>query len=500
MPLISYESALENLCNSTGNTWMSSSQVESYFKKYNAGSLSMLTPLIQKEKIKVAKKDGQTLLTCSKFYQSEIHVVNNIFRIMKAKIPSYSNDYLDSMIDLIEQDKNTKLHKDQRAAVKKAVNSSFMVLTGGPGTGKTFVLNFIHEVHKLINKNMRIDYTAPTGKAARRITESTGFPATTLHSKLQITADKPTPEALSSDIKLLIVDEISMLDIFIMNALTQAVATGTKLILVGDTDQLPSVGPGAVLRDLINSHVVPTAALTATFRQDGDSILFDNIQRIKKGDAHLISGEDFKIAVPNNGLSPHEILLWLYKQEAKEYGMENVMCLTPFRRKGIICSNKINIEIQKYVNPTGASFDNGYGTIFRKGDIVMQLNNRELVANGDIGIVNEVYKTGISVKFIDCEVHYTASTISDLTLAYAMSIHKSQGSEAKSVITTLLPENKIMLQRNLLYTAVTRAKLKHSLLCEPKAIKDAIDNVASNNRITLLQELLIYKATGKLPA
>lgn len=493
-----YTDVLDNLCNASGNTWLSYSQVQHFFEKNNE-TMNSLQPLIKDGTIKLAKKHDIQYLTLAKYYQAEIDIVENIFRILKSPHPHYSDAYLDKVIDQIERKKGAKLHINQREAVKKGVNNSFLVLTGGPGTGKTFVLNFINEAIHYINPKARIDYAAPTGKAARRITESTGFYASTLHSKLQISVDNTTPTPLSKDIYVLNVDEVSMLDIWTMLALMQAIQTGTKLILVGDTDQLPSVGPGAILRDLIASGVIPVAALTATFRQAGDSTLFDNIQRIKNGNAHLTAGDDFKIATPKDGLSAQDILLWMYKQEIKEWGsVENVMCLTPFRQSGDTCSNIINNKIQAYVNPSGATIRRNDGICFRKGDMVMQTENKNNVANGDVGIITDVYPgVGVSVQFCGYGRDYGMSDMAELTLSYAMSIHKSQGSEAKSVVTLLLNEHKQMLQRNLLYTAVTRAKKKCSLLCDPEAVSTAVNSEASCKRITMLKELLQYKITGK---
>lgn len=494
MAQVSYAQYFAMKLASTGNTWLLSSQVEQDLKRYGK-SLSCLDPLIKDKTIQVAKKeDGTLLLTLAQYKQAEINIVNNIYRILNAPRKTYPADYLNKLIDEIQIEKNAKLDINQRKAVIKAVNSNFMVLTGGPGTGKTFVLSFINAVHKKINPELKIDYAAPTGKAARRITESTGFFASTLHSKLKITKDNFIPERLSPFINILNVDEVSMLDVFVMEALVKAVQTGQTLYLIGDTDQLPSVGPGAILRDLIASGCVPVAQLTKTFRQEGDSILFDNIQRIKRGETHIVAGDDFRIAAVPKGMNPKEILLWMYKKEASEWGIENTMLLTPYRQSGETCSNILNVEIQKACNPTGPGIMKPDGMMLRKGDIVMQTENRTKCANGDVGkVVGVVGSSGLEVKFCDTTVNYNTSNLNDLTLAYAMSIHKSQGSEAKSVVTTLLSEHAAMLQRNLVYTAVTRARCRCSGLFDPDALKKAILTEASCQRITLLKELLQYK-------
>ena len=489
MAQVSYAQYFAMKLASTGNTWLLSSQVEQDLKRYGK-SLSCLDPLVKDKTIQVAKKeDGTLLLTLAQYKQAEINIVNNIYRILNAPRKTYPADYLNKLIDEIQIEKNAKLDINQRKAVIKAVNSNFMVLTG-----KTFVLSFINAVHKKINPELKIDYAAPTGKAARRITESTGFYASTLHSKLKITKDNFIPERLSPFINILNVDEVSMLDVFVMEALVKAVQTGQTLYLIGDTDQLPSVGPGAILRDLIASGCVPVAQLTKTFRQEGDSILFDNIQRIKRGETHIVAGDDFRIAAVPKGMNPKEILLWMYKKEASEWGIENTMLLTPYRQSGETCSNILNVEIQKACNPTGPGIMKPDGMMLRKGDIVMQTENRTKCANGDVGkVVGVVGSSGLEVEFCDTTVNYNTSNLNDLTLAYAMSIHKSQGSEAKSVVTTLLSEHAAMLQRNLVYTAVTRARCRCSGLFDPDALKKAILTEASCQRVTLLKELLQYK-------
>lgn len=494
MAQVSYTQFFEMKLASTGNTWLLSSQLDQELKRYGK-TLSCLDPLIRDKTIQVAKKeDGTTLLTLTRYKQAEINIVNDIYRILKSPRKTYPEDYLNRLIDEIQKEKGATLDIDQRKAVIKAINSSFMVLTGGPGTGKTFVLSFINAVHKKINQELKIDYAAPTGKAARRITESTGFFASTLHSKLKITKDNFNPEPLSPLINILNCDEVSMLDIFVMEALMKAVRTGQVLYLIGDTDQLPSVGPGAILRDLIASGCVPVAQLTKTFRQEGDSILFDNIQRIKRGEPHLVAGDDFKIAGVPSGMKPRDVLLWLYKKEAAEWGTDNVMLLTPYRKAGDTCSDILNTEIQKACHHAGPCITKSNGMSFRKGDIVMQTENRSKCANGDVGkVVGIVGNSGLEVEFCDTIVDYNTSNMNDLTLAYAMSIHKSQGSEAKSVVTTLLSEHTAMFQRNLIYTAVTRARSKCSGLFDPDALKKAILTEASCQRVTLLKELLQYK-------
>lgn len=481
---------LELLCRLTGHSWINEADLRRYWtKKTGSSSLSVLNKLIDSGKVYVSTKDEQNILTTARFFQTEIEIANEIFRLKTAPVRYYGDNYLDKIIDKLEAKKGIKLHIDQRKAVKCAVNSSFMLLIGGPGTGKTCVLNILNDVLYEIDKDMAILYAAPTGKAAKRITESTGFNSKTIHSLLKIENENSKPTAISSFFKALTVDEISMLDMFVALQLFKSIPTGCRIYLVGDADQLPSVGPGAVLRDMINSGSVNVSKLTKIFRQKGGSILFDNIMRIKGGDGHLSAGDDFKIAVPNSSMSKQEIFLYLYKKEVQAWGVNNVMCLTPYRQHGDTCSNVMNKRIQQMVNPHGPAISYK-DSIFRKGDIIMQLENRKECVNGDVGKVTGVYKSGITCLYDTAEVSYGTSEINQLSLAYAMSIHKSQGSEAKSVVTALLTDHQTMLQRNLLYTAVTRAKKNCTLFTEVPALKTAVENEASGQRITMLSEWL----------
>lgn len=494
MPQKTVEEVFETLFQSSGNTWITKNMLENFFYKHTKSrSLQSLNPYIRSDRVFVAQKDNELVFSIRKYALAEANIANNIIRIRDAAHATYSDEYLDSLIDEVEKKKNKKLHIGQRQAVKDAVNNLLIVLTGGPGTGKTTVLEFINDVLLLIDKDLQILYTAPTGKAARRITESTGFGASTLHKRLGITEEKMEPTPISKAFQMLTIDEVSMMDTLVAEATFKAVNTGMRLLLVGDIDQLPSVGPGSVLRDLIASGKIAVARLTKTFRQAGDSILFDNILRIQRGDYHLISGDDFKLAVPSSKISDRELLLYLYKKEIEVYGVHNVMCLTPYRKSGNTCSNIMNTEIQKMVNHNSEHIEDAFHRRFIKNDVVMQLENRDMCANGDVGFISKVYKNGIRVKYTDSECDYSINQLNQLDLAYAMSIHKSQGSQAKSVVTCLLPEHKAMMQRNLPYTAITRAEKKCTLLCEPEIVKYAIENEASSKRLTMLQEQISKK-------
>lgn len=480
---------LYSLCNLNGSTWAEEQLFRRYLLAvYKDSSLEKINPLIENGSIRVTRKNGSIYFSPAPYANGEAKIVENAYRILNAPHKTFKNEEINAAIDKIEKIKGLKLHEGQRNAVKVACNNNLIILTGGPGTGKTCTLNVMNDViTELMGGNIEILYTAPTGKASRRITESTGFPAYTLHKVLGLTQNNYEPKRIDKRYSVITVDEVSMLDVLCANALFKAVETGQKLILVGDTDQLPSVGAGAVLRDLIDSGCIPLAQLTKTFRQAGDSILFDNIQRVKRGNPSLKGGEDFRIAIPKNDIKSRDILLYQYMHNAYTYGMENVMVLTPMK-KGAMGSDKLNQMIQeRNTNSEKIILDD---KLFKKGDIVMQQINTETVANGDIGIIEKIDKYGVIVKYIDCECAYSKINIDQIGLSYAMTIHKSQGSEAPSVITCMLPEHEKMSQRNLLYTGITRAKSVCDLICSPEAIKKAVEINSTELRTTMLSDFL----------
>ena len=484
-------SMIEELLLQSGNTWLSEDYLSKVAGKLRKNtSLSFLNPDIKSGRLVARKVDGKVYITLPPYAKAEVNIALNILRVMDAPHRVYPEAVLDKKIDEVEKKKGLTLHEGQRNAVKMACNNNFLILTGGPGTGKTCVLNVINDVLVALG-NKNVLYCAPTGKAARRISQSTGFEAKTAHKLLEINPDSMEPRPFDRYVNVLICDETSMLDESLADAFLKAVQTGQRVIWVGDTDQLPSVGPGAILRDIISSGVVPVAKLTKTFRQQGESDLFDNIQLIKAGNYHLHAGKDFHLSKPVEGCSAMDQILYFYKQEVEKYGVENVMVLTPYRQHGDTCSIEVNRRIQEIVNPNPKGQIKVGREFYRTGDMVMFLQNDDDASNGDIGVIKAIHDTyaviAVNGKNIVCDKHVFAGRI---TLAYAMSIHKSQGSEAKSVITLMLNEHETMLQRNLLYTAVTRAKTECFLICEPEAVKKAIETEASCLRTTMLSEYL----------
>ncbi len=485
--------ALNSMIASSGNTW-----IPEYELLKQGISKESIAKSVNVEKSAVCcKVDGTKYLTTKNIATAENEVAFHALRILHGNEMLASHFYLDKAIKRAESKLELSFDKQQIDAICAAILNNLIVITGGPGTGKTCVLNGIHFVLSELDPNLKIAYYAPTGKAASRITESTGQPAMTLNRGLGLkeTSEQMQPSPLLTDV--VIVDEISMLDIFMAAALLKSVNSKTKLILVGDIDQIPSVGPGAVLRDFIESGVIPVVKLTKTFRQKNKDSLFQNIQYIKKGYSFLEEGEDFhvKYVQPKAKIKYSDIYFQMekdYEYLAKKYGQDQVVCLMPYRKAGTLCSNEMNRRLQNKMNPCSPAFK-WQDMEFRLGDPVIQLKNRLECANGDVGKVVKIDTDGVVVRYIDITVKYTGNEMEQITLAYAMSIHKSQGSEYKGVVTCLFSEHKTMLIRNLLYTAITRAKTECILWGDQPAVEKAIRTDGSDRRFTMLTEKLVYQ-------
>jgi exodeoxyribonuclease V alpha subunit len=386
----------------------------------------------------------------------------------------------------------------QKAAIQKALDSKVMVLTGGPGTGKTTTTQGIIEAYKA--RGMKIILAAPTGRAAKRMTEATGMEAKTIHRLLEYNPQdgykRNDENPLEGD--ALIVDECSMIDIMLFYNLMKAIPTGMRLILVGDIDQLPSVGAGNVLRDIIDSEEIPVVRLTRIFRQAQSSRIvmnahainaghFPNISNGQQTDFFFINAED-AATIPNTivGLV-RDRLPKAYKFQAKE-----IQVLTPMQRGEVGAAN-LNVLLQSALNPSGASLTRA-GYQYRKGDKVMQIRNNydKNVFNGDIGYITAVDENErtLQVTFDEKVVDYDVTELDELVLAYAITIHKSQGSEFPIVIIPVTMKHFVMLQRNLIYTGITRAKKICVLVGTTKALGYAIRNNPVCDRNTMLKERL----------
>ena len=386
----------------------------------------------------------------------------------------------------------------QQAAIRQALESKVMVLTGGPGTGKTTTTQGIIAAFK--SRGMQILLAAPTGRAAKRMTETTGMESKTIHRLLEYNPmggyKRNDENPLEGD--ALIVDECSMIDIMLFYNLMKAIPAKMRLILVGDIDQLPSVGAGNVLRDIIDSQRIPVVRLTRIFRQAQTSRIVMNAHAINAGRFPNISnGKDsdfFFIKAEDAEAIPQLIVSLVRDRLSRAYGYnpKEIQVLTPMQR-GNVGAGNLNTELQNALNPSGESLTRG-GYTFRRGDKVMQIRNNydKNVFNGDIGYVNAVDTTErtLTVIYDGRLVEYDVSELDELTLAYAVTIHKSQGSEFPVVVIPVTMKHFVMLQRNLIYTGITRAKKICVLVGTTKALAYAIHNQTVSQRNTKLKERL----------
>ena len=430
------------------------------------------------------------------FYYAEIGTANNLKGLMncmgKKAAPIQPNMEAITLQTGIEYD------EVQVAAIRQAVNSKVMVLTGGPGTGKTTTTQGIIAALKTMGYSILL--AAPTGRAAKRMSEATGMEAKTIHRLLEYNPAagyKRTDEnPLEGDV--LIVDECSMIDILLMNNLVKALPETMHLILVGDIDQLPSVGAGNVLRDIIDSERVPVVRLTRIFRQAQTSRIVMSAHAINEGKFPDISNgkdTDFFFIKNDDADAVATAIVDLVKNRLpKGYHMplSKIQVLTPMQR-GVVGSANLNLILQEALNPTKEGLSRG-GYNFRKGDRVMQIRNNydKEVFNGDLGYIESVNQEDrtLMVNFEERLVEYEVSELDELSLAYATTIHKAQGSEYPIVVMPVLMKHYVMLQRNLIYTGITRAKKVCVLIGSTKALAYAIHNLTVSNRNTKLKERL----------
>ena len=447
----------------------------------------------------------------------ENELAMTIAKISKIKTGSSIN--FDEEIRLMERIERVSLAPEQRNAVEVGLSNQFAVITGGPGTGKTTIIKFIRNIYQKNNKGKKILMCSPTGVAATRMSESTGGEACTVHKALNLIANEDGfyNDVEELDYDLIIVDETSMLDIYLAKVLVKALKRGAKMLFIGDVEQLPSVGPGAVLRDIIMSKVVPVAELKKVYRQADGSLIALNALLIKNGKCCFDYGEAFQFIPANSFEEASRIMTDLYLKEISIRGIQDVMMLSPFRQKTATGVNELN-KLRDFANPPSENkkeIDGGKGKIFREGDKVIQLKNVDAISNGDVGIITKIsdeavlddeghqvienekpkYEKKVTIDFgNDRIVSYDKEDLQMIDWSYAMTVHKSQGSEAHTVIFNLLDSHGIMLKRNLLYTAVTRAKKKVIIIGQMSAIEKAVVSGVSeeDRRTTLLSSKIRY--------
>ena len=408
----------------------------------------------------------------------------------------------ESDIDWAEKKNGAALADNQRLAMSTQLKNRVMVITGGPGCGKTFLLNFILSV--FLKNFETVLLAAPTGKAAVRMTESTGITASTLHSLLKIGHGSNTPEKL--DCALLVIDEFSMVDVPLFHKVIQALPPHASLLIVGDADQLPSIGAGAILNDLIQSNKIPFVRLNHIFRQSQGSMIIQNAHRIIQGESIYQHGtkEDFFFIDTDTPENAASIICELVANRIpKKYGFDpvkDIQVLCPMNRSACGTSS-MNYQLQEKLNPKPTESILSFGTRIGVGDRVMQMVNNysKGVSNGDSGIVEKISEDSeVVVRFPNGYATYDQNEVDELVLSYAMTIHKSQGSDFPVVIMPIMTTHFIMLQRNLVYTGLTRAKKLCIIVGQKKALAMAIRNNKSALRHTRLRNLLVNATKDKI--
>ena len=470
-------------------------------------------------KLVMKQTEDQVQIYASTFYYMELNVAV-MLRELNVKY-DFSETAVEQRIRKIEELSDLKLDEMQHIAVVEAVRSGLLVITGGPGTGKTTTINTIIQFFE--SEGMDISLAAPTGRAAKRMSETTGYEAKTIHRLLELSGgmdehsgfERNEQNPLETDV--LIIDEMSMVDITLIHNLLKAVVAGTRVILVGDVNQLPSVGPGCVLKDIIDSHACNVVRLNRIFRQASESDIIVNAHKINRGEPVVLDNKsrDFFFLKRYDANVIISICIQLIQQKLPKYVNAepfDIQVLTPMR-KGLLGVERLNTILQQYLNPPDAKkAEHEHGqTIFRVGDKVMQIKNNYQaewevrsrynipiekglgVFNGDMGLVREIntFSETLTVEYEEGRmVEYPFKELDQLDLAYAITIHKSQGSEYPAVIIPLLTGPRMLMNRNLLYTAVTRARKCVTLVGDEKAFYNMEANVNEQKRYSGLRDRL----------
>ena len=473
-------------------------------------------------KIILKQMEDQTQIYAASFYYMEANTATMLKRLNVSY--DVSDAEIEQRIRGIEKKSGMTLDEHQVTAVKEAVRNGLLVITGGPGTGKTTTINTIIRYFEL--EGLEIFLAAPTGRAAKRMSETTGFEARTVHRMLELNGgaegsggfERDESNPLEADV--IIVDEMSMVDISLMYSLLKAISVGTRLILVGDVNQLPSVGPGSVLRDIIQSHACNVVMLTKIFRQASTSDIIVNAHKINHGEEVILDNKsmDFFFLKRYDADVIINVVLQLIKQKLPKFvdaTPYDIQVLTPMR-KGLLGVERLNGILQRYMNPpANDKVEKEYGsTVFREGDKVMQTKNNYQLAweirtkfgltvdkglgifNGDMGIIRQIndFAEQMIIEFDEGRmVEYPYKLLDELELAYAITIHKSQGSEYPAVVIPLLSGPMMLMNRNLLYTAVTRARKCVTLVGNEVTFQQMIRNTSQQKRYSGLCDRLKEK-------
>lgn len=475
--------------------------------------------LCMERKTVMKEKDGKVIVYPAHYYYMELNTAKMLNDLdIDCQMPE---DMMEKRLRAVEEKEKIELDPLQHKAVIESIKHGLLILTGGPGTGKTTTINTMIQFFE--SEGLSILLAAPTGRAAKRMTETTGYEAQTIHRLLEVNGN-PEEESTGGFLRnrenpleadVIIIDEMSMVDLNLMHALLSAVVQGTRLILVGDVDQLPSVGPGSVLKDIISSERFHVVTLTKIFRQAGESDIIMNAHKINAGEPVELNkkSRDFFFVKCDEADTIIGGIIALIQRKLPQYVQAHpneIQVMTP-TRKGLLGVERMNVILQKYLNPADEKKTEREinGRLFREGDKVMQIkNNYQLeweictrfgltvdkgmgVFNGDMGVISEIneYKETVEVEYDEGrKVKYGFDMVDELELAYAITVHKSQGSEYPAVILPLLPGPKLLYNRNLLYTAVTRAKKCLTIIGSDTTFQEMIRNKSEQERYTSLAE------------
>ena len=475
--------------------------------------------LCMERKTVMKEKDGKVIVYPAHYYYMELNTAKMLNDLdIDCQMPE---DMMEKRLRAVEEKEKIELDPLQHKAGIETIQHGLLILTGGPGTGKTTTINTMIQFFE--SEGLSILLAAPTGRAAKRMTEATGYEAQTIHRLLEVNGN-PEEESTGGFLRnrenpleadVIIIDEMSMVDLNLMHALLSAVVQGTRLILVGDVDQLPSVGPGSVLKDIISSERFHVVTLTKIFRQAGESDIIMNAHKINAGEPVELNkkSRDFFFVKCDEADTIIGGIIALIQRKLPQYVQAHpneIQVMTP-TRKGLLGVERMNVILQKYLNPADEKKTEREinGRLFREGDKVMQIkNNYQLeweictrfgltvdkgmgVFNGDMGVISEIneYKETVEVEYDEGrKVKYGFDMVDELELAYAITVHKSQGSEYPAVILPLLPGPKLLYNRNLLYTAVTRAKKCLTIIGSDTTFQEMIRNKSEQERYTSLAE------------
>lgn len=499
---------MKNICFQTGDTYLDLDMIYNVFKnvyEHEITKENLIFYLVQLNSLgKIIIEDDKYCLLS--YYKCENYVANKVYEISNKEDEKLKD--INIKLEKLELYFGINYNDEQKKAIKQSLIKNFSIITGGPGTGKTTIIKGIVELYKMVagysyeKLEEKLVLLAPTGRAAKRMSEACLFPASTIHRYLKWnkeTGDFGYNERNKAPAEFIIVDETSMIDIELLCNFFKALTGSVKVVFIGDYNQLESVGPGKILKDLIESNMINTIFLKEIYRQDQNSYITSLAYEINKGELQenfLEKKEDYNFIVCNDEDILKTTCVLAKKAIDKGYDLKNVQVLAPVY-KGINGIDNLNKILQKIFNPKDNSKNETYdgNIIYREGDKVLQLENMpdENVFNGDIGFIKQIKGSEITVSFDGNMVKYTPKEYKAIKHGYAISVHKAQGSEFDIVIMPITSTYKMMLYRKIIYTAVTRAKKSLMLVGDPKAFYKGVYNVGNKERKTLLKNLLLDK-------